>query len=230
MRMYHVLPALPDGATDAIEQHLKKKRISINKYRNKVGEGRSQCFGLVRKRSQAPDLSRQSWLDAKLHYLIMSFADKHVPVAFTSVQINDNYVCAPHKDVHNRGLSYIIGFGDYTGGALKLHLEPVVEVDIRTPLLFDGSEITHSTTPWVGQRYSLVYHVLVAPPRFPLVVSLSQYRAIQKDGIFQIEFTPASGEKKYLTAKNGLPHPLKGRTKAAAPGAFKTAEETLPAE
>ena len=228
--MYHALPLLPDGATDAIEQQLKKKRISVNKYRAKVGEGRSQCFGLVRKRSQAPDLSRQSWLDAKLHYLLEEFGRKHVPIAYTSIQVNDSYVCAPHKDVHNKGLSYIVGFGDYTGGALKLHLEPPVEVDIRTPLLFNGSEILHSTTPFTGSRYSLVYHTLVAPPRFPLVVSLTQYRAIQKDGIFQIEFTPASGEKKYLTAKNGLPHPLKGRTKASAPGAFSQAEELLPEE
>lgn len=228
--MYHALPPLPDAATDAIEQHLKKKRISVNKYRNKVGEGRSQCFGLVRKRSQAPDLSRQSWLDAKLHYLLEEFGRKHVPVAYTSIQVNDNYVCAPHKDVHNRGLSYIVGFGDYTGGALKLHLEPAVEIDIRTPLLFNGSEIIHSTTPWVGQRYSLVYHTLESPPRFPLTVSLTQYRAIQREGEFQIEFTPASGEKSYLTAKNGLPHPLKGRTKAGASGAFNQAEESLPEE
>ena len=229
--MFHALPALPDGATDAIEEHLKKKRISINKYRNKVGEGRSQCFGLVRKRSQAPDLSRQSWCDARLHYLLEEFGRRHVPIAFTSVQVNDNYVCAPHKDVHNHGLSYIIGFGEYTGGCLKLHLEPEArEIDIHTPLLFNGSEILHSTTPWVGQRYSLVYHTLVAPPQWPLTVSLSQYRAIQKDGIFQIEFTPASGEKKYLTAKDGLPHPLKGRTKASAPGAFKTPENSLPEE
>ena len=228
--MYHALPALPDGATDAIEQHLKKKRISINKYRNKVGEGRSQCFGLVRKRSQAPDLSRQSWLDAKLHYLLDEFGRRHVPVSYTSIQVNDSYVCAPHKDVHNRGLSYIIGFGDYEGGALKLHLEPSVEVDIRIPLLFNGSEILHSTTPFTGQRFSLVYHTLEAPPRFPLTVSLSQYRAIQREGEFQIEFTPASGEKKYLTAKDGLPHPLKGRTKASTASAFKTPEDSLPEE
>jgi hypothetical protein len=211
--MYHTLPALPDGATDAIEQHLKKKRIQVNKYRSKVGEGRSQCFGLVRKRSQAPDLSRQSWIDAKLHYLLEEFGRKHVPIAYTSIQVNDNYVCAPHKDLHNKGLSYIVGFGNYTGGALKLG-EPAVEVDIHTPLLFNGSEIIHSTTPWVGQRYSLVYHTLVAPPRFPVVVSLTQYKAIQMEGKWVIQFTKPDGSIEYLTAKNGLPHPLKNRKKA----------------
>jgi hypothetical protein len=223
--MYHTLPTLPEGATDAIEQHLKKKRISVNKYRSKVGEGRSQCFGLVRKRSQAPDLSRQSWLDAKLHYLIMSFADKHVPVAFTSVQINDNYVCAPHKDVHNRGLSYIIGFGDYTGGALKLHLEPAVEIDIHTPLLFNGSEITHSTTPWGGQRFSLVYHTLEAPPRFPLVRALSDYKAVQREGQWAIQFLKPDGSIEYLTKNSGLPHPLKNRKKTAVIQDEPTASE-----
>ena len=223
--MNRSLPPLPEGATDAIEQHLNKKRIGVNKYRGKVGMGRSQCFGLVRKRSQAPDLSRQSWLDAKLHYLIMSFADKHVPIAFTSVQINDSYTCAPHKDMHNRGLSYIVSFGDYTGGALKLHLEPAVEVDIRTPLLFNGSEIIHSTTPFTGQRFSLVYHTLVAPARFPLIRALSDYKAIQREGEWVIQFLKPDGSMQYLTKNSGLPHPLKNRKRTTVIEATPSSSE-----
>jgi hypothetical protein len=212
--MYHTLPNLPDRATEAIEEHLKRKRIPVNKYRHKVGLGRSQCLGLVRKRSQAPDLSRQSWIDAKLHYLLEDFGQKHVPISYTSVQVNDNYVCAPHKDVHNFGLSYIVAFGDFTGGNLKLHLGPEAEeVDIHTPRLFNGSEIIHSTTPWVGQRFSLVYHTLVAPPRFPLTVSLTQYKAIQREGQWVIQFLKPDGSIEYLTKDNGLPHVLKGRKK-----------------
>jgi hypothetical protein len=212
--MWSVCPPLPEKALEDIEIHLKKRPVTLNHYREKVGDGRSQCWGLVRKRSLAPDLSRQSWLDAELHHLLMTFADKHVTVPFTSIQVNDSYVCAPHKDANNIGLSYIVGFGDYIGGLLKLHLEPTpVEIDIRIPHLFNGSEILHSTTPFTGSRYSLVFHTLVAPTRFPLVKSLSQYKAIQKEGNWVIEYTDVSGAVSYLTRKKGLPHPLAGRKK-----------------
>ena len=212
--MWSVCPALPDKALEDIENHLAKKPVSLNHYRQKVGDGRSQAWGLVRKRSLAPDLSRQSWLDAKLHHLLMEFGEKHVPIPFTSIQVNDSFVCAPHKDVGNEGLSYIIGFGEYTGGLLKLHLEPTpVEIDIRVPHLFNGSEILHSTTPFEGKRYSLVYHTVRAPEHFPLVKSLSQYKAVEKEGKWLIEFTDVSGAVSYLSRNKGLPHPLAGRKK-----------------
>jgi hypothetical protein len=212
--MWSVCSPLPDKAFEDIEAHLRKKPITLNHYRTKVGDGRSQAWGLVRKRSLAPNLSRQSWVDAKLHHLLMTFAEKYVPVSFTSVQVNDSYSCNPHKDINNTGLSYIVGFGDYTGGLLKLHLEPTpVEIDIRVPHLFNGSEILHSTTPFEGKRYSLVFHTIVAPERFPLVVSLSQFKAVEKEGKWVIEYTDESGLVSYLTGKNGLPHPLRGRKK-----------------
>jgi hypothetical protein len=144
----------------------------------------------------------------------MKFAEKHVPISFTSIQVNDSFVCAPHKDINNRGLSYICSFGDYTGGLLKLHLEPTpVEIDIRTPHLFNGSEILHSTTPFEGKRYSLVFHTLVPPDRFPLLVSLSQFEAVQHEGKWKIKYTADDGTVSYLYGKNGLPHPLKNRKK-----------------
>jgi hypothetical protein len=144
----------------------------------------------------------------------MKFAEKYVPISFTSIQVNDSFVCNPHKDVNNKGLSYIVGFGDYKGGLLKFHVEPSpIEIDIRVPHLFNGSEILHSTTPFTGKRYSLVYHTLVPPEQFPLVKSLSQYKAIQKEGKWVIEYTDASGTVSYLSRNEGLPHPLKGRKK-----------------
>ena len=212
--MYHTLAPLPEGALDDIEAHLKKRPITLNHYRQKVGDGRSQCWGLVRKRCMAPDLSRQSWLDAKLHYLLMKFAEKHVPISFTSIQVNDSFVCEPHRDINNKGLSFIVGFGDYNGGLLRLHLEPTPQdIDIRTPHLFNGSEILHSTTPFTGKRYSLVYHTLVPPAHFPLTKTLSQYEAVQHEGKWKMKYTASDGTVSYLDRKHGLTHPLKGRKK-----------------
>jgi hypothetical protein len=213
--MFTTCPALPENATLAIEEHLKKKPIRINHYRKHVGDGKSQCFGLVNKRCLETDISRQSWCDAKLHHLLMEFAEKYVTVPFTSVQVNEDFNCAPHYDTNNIGNSYIVAFGQFEGGNLKLCLSETDtrEIDVRVPILFDGSKILHSTTPFTGKRYSIVYHTV--KPRFPLRVSLAQYKAIEKDGKWVIQNTKPDGTIEYLTHKHGLAHPLLGRKKNA---------------
>jgi len=186
----------------------------MNKYRRGVGDGRSQTWGMVRKRSQAPDLSRQSWMDAKLHYLLMKFALVNVPIPFTSVQVNDSYLCAAHKDKHNSGNSYIVGFGPYTGGELVLKNPTDTEYNIRhRPVLFDGSKIEHFTKQFTGRRFTIVFFTLVSPAKFPMIRKLDDYEAVVIDGAWCIAWRQEGMPTVYLSKKNGLPHPLKGRKK-----------------
>ena len=179
----------------AIEEYLLTHPLYVNKYRPNVGVGKSQCFGIVRKRSLPPDISRQSWLHPKLHALLTSFP---CPVPYTSVQVNDSLTCLPHKDKNNVGDSYIIGFGDYTGGELILHTEPEQRIDIRKGFIFNGSEITHSTAPFTGRRFSLVYHTQVGAS------SLDSYK-VENDVLMKLGVP--------ITKKDGIPHPLRGRTR-----------------
>ena len=208
------LEELDESAFRELIDHLTRKNIPINKYRTGVGVGRSQCFGMVRKRSQAPDLSRQSWMDARLHYLLMKFARLHVPIPFTSVQINDSYKCAAHKDKHNSGDSYIVGFGPYTGGELVLKMPDDREYNIRhRPILFNGSTVEHWTKDFVGRRWTIVFHTLVSPTKFPMIKNLEQYEAVVVDGSWVIAYREPGRSVRYLSKKNGLEHPLKGRKK-----------------
>jgi hypothetical protein len=197
--------------TEPIMEYLMSHRLNTNKYRVKVGEGQSQCFGIVSKRSQAPDLSRQSWLHPKLHHLLMQFAEIYVKpyVSFTSIQVNVNYPCKPHKDISNVGDSYIVAFGDYRGGQLCIE-DANYNID-RRGLLFNGSEHLHWTREWTGNRISLVFHTL--KPRFPMLRQLSDYTAVEHEGVWKIRYLNDAGETVFLTSKNGLPHPLKGRIK-----------------
>jgi hypothetical protein len=158
----------------------------------------------------------------------MKFALIHLPpdFSFTSIQVNDSYKCMPHKDKHNQGDSYIVGFGPYTGGELVLHqdikdyaaLAPGVAVNSKKdynirhrPLLFDGSKIEHETRDFEGRRWTIVFHTLVSPPKFPMVRQLSDYEAVTKDGTYVIAWYKTGEPTQYLSKKNGLPHPLKGR-------------------
>ena len=56
---------------------------------------------------------------------------------FESVIINKNLLCPPHKDTNNIGDSLIIGLGD-------------------SPLIFNGSKLTHYTDEFEGDRYSVI--------------------------------------------------------------------------
>jgi len=160
----------------------------------------------------APDLSRQSWLDPELHNLLIRFAALHVPIPFTSIQVNANFCCAQHKDTHNQGDSYIVGFGNYTGGELVLKTPDDVLYNInKRPLLFNGSEIEHYTKEFTGNRWTIVFHTLVAPAKFPCVTKLSDYEAVVVDGVWCIAWRREGLPTVYLNKKNGLPHPLKGR-------------------
>jgi hypothetical protein len=73
---------------------------------------------------------------------------------FESVIINKNFLCPPHKDTNNIGDSIIVGLGDYTGGDLIIEDEP--HCILYSPLIFNGSENTHWTAPFLGDRYSVV--------------------------------------------------------------------------
>ena len=196
---------------EPIKDYLDVHNLGMNKYRVKVGEGVSQCLGIVSKRSAAPDLSRQSWLHPRLHHMLMQFADKYVRqhIDFTSIQVNCNYICAPHKDVGNVGESYIVAFGYFLGGEICIEDMPY-DINLRG-LIFDGSKHLHWTRQWSGFRYSIVFHTL--KPRFPMLRQLLDYTAVEIDGVWKIRYEDDEGNTQYLWKNNGLPHALKGRTK-----------------
>jgi len=81
---------------------------------------------------------------------------------FTSIQYNKNHRAARHKDAKNTGVSYIIGLGDYKGGELiifdKNEKNPVKH-DIKNKFhTFNGSIYPHETSPFEGERYTLVFY------------------------------------------------------------------------
>lgn len=209
------LPELDESAFRLIDEHLKTKKLQVNRYRGKVGEGKSQCFGMVGKRSMPPDLSRQSWLDPRLHGLLMDFGRMYVPIPFTSIQVNDSFRCKAHKDKGNVGQSYIVAFGNFQGGELVLDISGVkTSHNIRhRPILFDGSQIEHETSEFTGRRISIVYHTIKSKPNLPMVRQLSEYETVVVSGVWMIACRYPGQPVFYLGPKKGLPHPLKNRKK-----------------
>ena len=211
------LEPVPASAFEELIIELGRKPIAVNSYRIKSGIGRSQCFGLVNKRCLPPDLSRQCFQRPYLYHLLCEYAEKHVPIEWDGVTVNMNYPCAPHTDKGNIGMSYIVAFGDYWGGRLKIAEHPDLSggsFDIKMkPLLFDGSVLTHSVEVTQGPRFSLVYYRLKRNnPATQGVQRKDYHAAIDADSNkWQIFKKNPDGSSTML---QGLPHPLKGRKKS----------------
>jgi hypothetical protein len=93
---------------------------------------------------------------------------------WTQIQINHNFICSPHFDTTNVGISYLVAFGDYIGGeTCILHNEAdgYVKYDAREkPLIFNGSKFKHYTEEFSGgDRYSLVFFNNIKDPENKLI-------------------------------------------------------------
>jgi len=197
---------IPAEAFKDIYEELKRKPIEVNNYRDNAGAGRSQTFGIVNKRSLPPDASRQNWLRPKLYHHLLEFGKKYVTVPFNAITVNMNYQASPHYDKHNRGPSFLVAFGPFSGGELEIHEGPRLGLhDIRhKPIVDDFSKILHSVKGFEGERFSLVYYEFWTP-RLPDLPEMS----VRQEGD---EYYFYRGDEK-ITKKNGLPHPLRGRKK-----------------
>ena len=193
----------------SILTELRNHPIPENKYRDKSGVGRSQAFGVVNKRSLPPDYSRQNWMRPYLYKLLLDFGKKWVDISFNAITVNQNYRADKHYDRNNQGDSFLVAFGDYTGGRLLIHegdLSGAHDICYK-PIRGDFSKMLHSVEPFEGERYSLVYYRFarngIVPELPPPSVKFDN-----KEG----KWVFYRGNEK-ITRKNGLPHPLRGRKK-----------------
>lgn len=200
------LAPVPEEAFLPILRELERQPLPMNQYRKRAGVGRSAAFGFVNRRSLEPDLSRLCWQRPYLYNLLLDFGRRYVPLeGWTSITVNANFAASPHRDKGNEGHSYLVSFGDFQEGELELH-EPDLSgtVQIRhSPILLDGARIIHSVRPFKGNRYSLVYYRLDKP----VAKRLEQYRPVQEDGKWVLNYTDAEGVTTVLKRGQGLPHP-----------------------
>ena len=196
---------LPASAFQAIKEELERQPLNLNRYRKVAGDGRSQAFGVVGKRCMPPDYSRQCWRRPYLYKLLLDFASEHVHIPFNSITVNQNYKAGKHYDKNNIGQSFLVAFGDYTGGELQIHEGDLSgSHDIRCkPVVADFSKILHSVSDFQGNRYSLVFYQY-SDDRWP-TPDLPPPSVVLDDGKWKFK----RGDK-IIERREGLPHPLRG--------------------
>lgn len=197
---------IPPSAFTEIKEEIERQPIPMNEYRYTSGAGRSQVFGVVGRRCLPPDYSRLCWMRPKLYKHLLDFADKYVDISWNAVTVNQSYKAAPHYDKNNLGVSFLVAFGDYKGGALRCFegdLSGAHNVQHR-PIVADFSKILHSVEDFEGERYSLVFYNFQNSRSSPLPPASVR----QENG----KWFFYRGDKR-ITRKEGLPHPLRGKKK-----------------
>lgn len=209
---------VPKEAFDLIEKELTRQPLQENMYRDKAGSGRSQAFGVVNRRCLSPDYSRQCWMRPYLYKLLLDYGNTYVDISFNSITVNQNYQATSHRDKNNVGESYLVAFGDYTGGELRI--EEGAEQGLHTvrhrPLTTDFSKVYHSVLPFEGNRYSLVFYWFETSRSVPLPAPSVK----EEKGKYYFY----RGDTK-ITRKSPLPHPLSGRRRE--PTTFKKIDQEI---
>ncbi|KAL7519854.1 hypothetical protein ACHAWX_004602 [Stephanocyclus meneghinianus] len=81
---------------------------------------------------------------------------------FTALAVTKNFVGSPHIDTLNVGPFYGISLGEFSGGGkIAVECSPllIAEVDTKGRLAKVDGRFPHWVTPYVGDRYSLIYYV-----------------------------------------------------------------------
>eukprot|EP00929_Paragymnodinium_shiwhaense_P036234 TRINITY_DN19445_c0_g1_i2.p1 TRINITY_DN19445_c0_g1~~TRINITY_DN19445_c0_g1_i2.p1 ORF type:complete len:487 (-),score=130.97 TRINITY_DN19445_c0_g1_i2:376-1836(-) len=149
-------------ALEAVEDFPVSRRQNVKK----PGDTREvfgMCLGITTSWRRGPIVSRATRDFEELTRLLAAFGRQELPsdATFTSIQVNKDYGAALHVDGNNRGPSWIIGLGDYSGGQLWLHPHEASRagrcVDLKGRwFTFDGRR-PHRVLPFEGRRYTLVY-------------------------------------------------------------------------
>ena len=196
------MTAIPSEAFEDILKELHRQPIATNKYRTKAGSGKSQTFGIVNRRCLPPDYSRQNWIRPYLYHLLLEFAQKYVTIPFNSITVNQNYRAGPHRDKNNKGDSFLVAFGSFAGGDLK-----ILEGDLSgnhsvycKPIITDFSKVLHEVDHFTGERFSLVFYTFESKRSIPL----PPWDLRHEDGKWWFY---RDGIK--ITKEKGLPHPLR---------------------
>jgi len=175
-------------------------------YLNSKKQPQSQILGLNYIRSHPPDLSKRSWTDPKLYYLVMKIALVCLPTDFT-------YTTAQlirgigKLDNHNKGNSYIVRFGAFSDGELVLKQPTDKQYNIRhRPIIFDCSQTEYYFNEARGDSWTLVFYTVTS--KHPPVKTLKDYEAVFESGKWSIAMYRKGEQTLYLSKKSGLPLPL----------------------
>jgi hypothetical protein len=134
-----------------------------NRARKLGTKGRTMTLGFGDTRHGIKEYSRNQKYPELLK-AVAEFGNLIVPKGwdYNGITINEGVKANKHKDSKNLGRSVIIGIGDFKGGDIKVwdanDKDPKVFDLHDKPVFFNGGLLFHQTTPFSGERYTMVFY------------------------------------------------------------------------
>jgi len=164
---FTILPEIDPAEFAKLYEMLEKIKIPV-KASNAVGRSKfaekhracawGQSFHFTKKVINEKSVMAKKYpeINAEIIRIAKMIGDP-VGHRFTSIYMNRNIQCDPHRDSSNHGDLIIVSFGEYTGGELFIEGEHA-SAKYR-PIKFDGTHNTHwNPKDLVGTKYSLVFY------------------------------------------------------------------------
>jgi hypothetical protein len=150
-RLFKLFESNPSSLFSKLDKKNTGNRLGFPKHRGAVygmTKGRvSRIVGLSYMSERYPDIFDE----------LCRIGDAICPFQYTSIQVNRNLTCPPHRDANNVGQSVLISFGNYKG--CNIVVDGKEYNAYHTPIMFNGAELEHWNTPLEsGTKYSLVFY------------------------------------------------------------------------
>lgn len=143
---------------------LGKPKSGVYNRANKLGSiGRTMTFGFGDTRQGIKEYATNK-KHPELLKALAEFGNSVVPLGwdYNGITLNEGVKANKHKDSKNLGPSVIIGIGDFTGGDIEVwdkdDKDPQIYKLHDKPVMFNGGLLFHQTTPFQGERYTMVFY------------------------------------------------------------------------
>jgi hypothetical protein len=178
------------------EQEFKDILGHLSKHRTKP---RKQRFGLERIARKEEHISRASYRDPRLYYLLLRFARAHVPIEFTTIDFWENQPIEFKTEKCFHEESIVIGFGNFSGYEIQLKNSAELGIPNFQPILLNSAE-TEIQRDGTGTCYFLHFRKLRDCQK-----RLSDFDAVVYMGEWCIAWYRNGEPTVFLNKKNGLP-------------------------
>lgn len=134
-----------------------------NRARKLGSIGRTTTFGFGDTRAGIKEYATNR-NHPELFRALAEFGNTVVPLnwEYNGITLNHGVKANKHKDSKNLGPSVIIGIGDFTGGDIRVwDKDDKDPKDINLhdqPVMFNGGLLFHQTTPFKGERYTMIFY------------------------------------------------------------------------
>lgn len=132
---------------------------------DKIGNiGNTRTFGFGNRRNLGWSEFEANLEMPELYKLLVELGNAIVPIGFfyNAITFNQGVQAKKHTDGLNNGFSVITGFGNYTGGKLRIYNKEdtaYTAYDLKNrAVMFDGNLLAHETEPFTGDRVTVIYY------------------------------------------------------------------------